>query len=69
MNALMDAELAVLSFSTDSWKTKAINERIVGKETYQYRYSVWIEALALSAYARLLVCNIYNTALWTDVHV
>ena len=67
MNALMDAELAVLSFSTDSWKTEAINERMVGKETYQYRYSVWIEALALLACARPLVCNIYN--LWIDVHV
>ena len=45
MNALMDAELAVSSVSTDSWETEAINEQMVGKEGYQYRYSVWIKVL------------------------
>ena len=45
----MDAELAVSSVSTDSWETEAINEGVVGKESYRYRYSVWIEALGLSA--------------------
>ena len=57
MNALMDAKLAVLSVSTDSWETEAIKQWMVGKESYWYRYSAWIEALALSAYARPLVCN------------
>ena len=47
MNASMDAELVVLSVSTDSWETEAINKGMVGKESYQYRYSVWIETLAL----------------------
>ena len=58
MNALMDAELAVSSVSTDSWETNAINEGMVGKESYRYRYSIWIEWLALAAYARPLVHNI-----------
>ena len=58
MNASMDAELAVSSVSTDSWEKEAINERMVGKESHRYRYSVWIEVLALSAYSRSLVRNI-----------
>ena len=65
----MDAELAVLSFSNNNWETEGINEWMVGKESYWYRYSFWTEALALSAYARLLVHNITNVALWIDVHV
>ena len=58
MDASMDAELAVSSVSTDSWETEVINELIVGKESYRYRYSIWIDVLALSAYSRLLVRNI-----------
>ena len=57
MNASMDAELAVSSVSTDSLETEVINERMVGKESYPYRYSIWIEALALSADPRPLVHN------------
>ena len=57
MNASMDAELAVLSVSTYSWETEAINQWMVGKESYWYRYSARVEALALSAYAKPLVCN------------
>ena len=52
MNASMDAKLAVSSVSTDGWETEAINERLVGKESYQYVCSVWIKVLALSAYAK-----------------
>ena len=69
MNALIDAELALSSVSTNSWETEAINKWMIGKEIYRYRYSVWIKALALSVYARLLVRNIKNAALWIDVHV
>ena len=58
MNASMDAELAVSSVSTESWETEAINDWMVGKEIYRYWYSVWIEVLAFSAYARPLVHNI-----------
>ena len=54
----MDAELAVSSVSTDSWEKEAINEWMVGKESYRYKYSVWIEVLALLAYSRPLVRNI-----------
>ena len=57
MNALMDGELAVSSISTDSWKTGVINKRMVGKEIYQYKYSIWIKALVLLANARPLVCK------------
>ena len=56
MNPSMDAELAVSSVTTDSWETEAINEGMVGKESYRYRYSVWIEALALSA---LISCKVF----------
>ena len=59
MNASMDAELAVSSVSTDSWETEAINKWMVGKESYRCRYSIWIEALALLAYSKPLVCNNY----------
>ena len=48
----MDTEVAVLSVSTNSWETGAVNEWMVGKESYWYTYSIWIEVLALSAYAR-----------------
>ena len=58
MNALMDAELAVLSISTYSSETGTINKRMVGKESYPYQYSIWIETLTLSADARPLVCKI-----------
>ena len=52
MNASMDAELAVSSVSADCWETKGISEHMAGHESFQYRYSVWIELLALLAYAR-----------------
>ena len=58
MNASMDAELAVLSVCTDCWETKGTSKRMAGHESYQYRYSVWIEVLALSAYTRPLVHKI-----------
>ena len=58
MNALMDAELAVSSISTDSWKTGVTNKQMVGKESYQYKYSIWVKALALLANARPLVCKV-----------
>ena len=50
----MDAELAVSSTSTDSWKTGVINKRMVGKVIYQYKYSIWIKASVLLANARPL---------------
>ena len=56
MNALMDVELVVLSVSTDSWETEAINKGMVGKESYRYRYSVWIETLAFVG-----LCNAFRT--------
>ena len=40
MNTSMDAELAVLSVSTNSWETDAINKWMVGKESYQSRWAV-----------------------------
>ena len=58
MNASMDAKLAVSSVSTDSWETEAINKQMVGKESYRYKYSIWIEALALLADARPLACKV-----------
>ena len=58
MNASMDAELAVLNVSAYCWKKVAIRKHMVGHESYQYRYSIWIEALALMAYARPLIHKI-----------
>ena len=67
MNALMEYELAVSSVNTDSWEREAIKERMVEKESYRYRYSIWIEALALSAYAshkytiyKMLLCGLIS---------
>ena len=58
MNVSMDAELVILSVSTDCWETKGISECMAGHENYRYRHRVWDEVLALSAYARSLLCMI-----------
>ena len=58
MNSLMKAKVEVLSVSTYCWETVAISKCMVGNESYRYRYTAWIEALALLAYAKPLVCNI-----------
>ena len=44
MRAWMNSELAVSVVSAYCWVTVAISERMFGNESYQYRYSVWIEA-------------------------
>ena len=58
MNVSMDAKLEVSSVSTDCWETKGISEHMAEHESYQYKYSIWIEVLALLAYARPLLCKI-----------
>ena len=67
MNASMDAELATSSVSVDCWEIKGISDCMAGQETYQYRFSIWIEVLVLLAYATLLLHKIQNAVLWIDV--
>ena len=55
MNYLMNAELAASSVSAYCWETMAISKHMVWNDSYRYRYTVWIEVLALLAYARPLV--------------
>ena len=48
----MDADLAVSSVSADRWETKHISKCMARHKSYQYRYSIWIEVLALLANGR-----------------
>ena len=57
-NGSIDAELAISCVSTNYWETKGISKCMAGHKSYHYRYSVWIEVLALSAYAMPLLCKI-----------
>ena len=46
------------SIKCQQWQLVKQRLLMIGKESYWYRYSIWIEALTLSPYARPLVCKI-----------